>query len=162
RRVGPHRLLCRHSFVHRCAPEGPGLVLGLDRGGTCLGIAFRVAAAKRTPTIAYLRAREQVTTVYRECMRRVWLKSDPERQVTALCYMVDRTHPQDAGRLAPEPQLHHVRQGHGHSGANRDYVVATVAAMEALKLRETELHLIAERLRGTHEAGIATHLKRPP
>jgi cation transport protein ChaC len=44
-----------------------------------------------------------------------------------------------------------VRQGHGHSGANRDYVIATVAALESLGLRETELHLLAERLKGTHE-----------
>jgi glutathione-specific gamma-glutamylcyclotransferase len=47
--------------------------------------------------------------------------------------------------------LHHVRQGHGRSGANRDYVIATVAALKQLGLRETELHLLAERLKGTHE-----------
>src|SRR5262245_2628576 len=158
RLIGAHRSLCVYSFVHRGTPERPGLVLGLDRGGTCLGIAFRVAAAQRAPTIAYLRAREQVTTVYRECMRRVWLKSDPERQVTALCYMVDRSHPQYAGRLSLEQQLHHVRQGHGHSGANRDYVIATVAALESLGLRETGLHLLAERLKGTHEAAVSSAL----
>jgi cation transport protein ChaC len=48
--------------------------------------------------------------------------------------------------------LHHVRQGHGQSGANRDYVIATVGALEKLGYRETELHLLAERLAGTHEA----------
>jgi cation transport protein ChaC len=66
--------------------------------------------------------------------------------------MVDRSHPQYAGRLSLDQQLHHVRQGHGHSGANRDYVIATVAALEALGMRETELHLLAERLKGAHEA----------
>jgi cation transport protein ChaC len=65
--------------------------------------------------------------------------------------MVDRSHPQYAGRLSLDQQLHHVRQGHGHSGANRDYVIATVAALESLGLRETELHLLAEQLKGTHE-----------
>jgi cation transport protein ChaC len=50
--------------------------------------------------------------------------------------------------------LHHVRQGHGQSGANRDYVIATVTALEELGFRETELHLLAERLAGTHEAMI--------
>ena len=111
-------------------------MLGLDLGGACRGIAFRVAAAERARTVAYLRAREQVTMVYRECMRRVWLKSEPERQVQALCYMVDRSHPQYAGRLTLDQQLHHVRQGHGQSGANRDYVLATVAALETLGYRE--------------------------
>ena len=149
--TGLHRALCVYSFVHRGTPERPGLVLGLDRGGACRGIAYRVAAAARAETIAYLRAREQVTMVYRECTRRIWLDHDPGRPVLALCYMVDRSHPQYAGRLSLDQQLHHVRQGHGHSGANRDYVIATVAAMEALGLREGELHLLAERLKGAHE-----------
>ena len=127
-------------------------MLGLDRGGACRGIAFRVAAAKRAETVAYLRAREQVTMVYREFVRQVRLKTNPERVVPALCYMVDRSHPQYAGRLTLDQQLHHVRQGHGQSGPNRDYVIATVAALEALGYRETELHLLAERLKGVHEA----------
>jgi glutathione-specific gamma-glutamylcyclotransferase len=158
RLTGAHRALCVYSFVHRGTPERPGLVLGLDRGGACHGIAFRVAAADRAKTIAYLRAREQATGVYRECVRRVSLKgalgslkTEPARQVPALCYVVDRSHVQYAGRLPLAEQLHYIRQGHGQSGPNRDYVLATVAAMEALGLRESELHLLAERLKGTHE-----------
>jgi cation transport protein ChaC len=151
RLIGAHRALCVYSFFHRGTPERPGLVLGLDLGGACRGIAYRVAAFERAGTIAYLRAREQVTTVYRECMRPVWLAGDPRRHVPALCYMVDRSHPQYAGRLPLEQQLHHVRQGHGHSGANRDYVIATVSALEGLGYRESQLHVLAERLKGSHE-----------
>ena len=154
RLVGAHRALCVYSFVHRGTPERPGLVLGLDRGGACRGIPYRVPMAERTSTVAYLRAREQVTSVYRESMRPVWLKQSPQRQVSALCFMIDRGHAQYAGRLSLEQQLHHVRQGHGQSGANRDYVIATVTALEELGFRETELHLLAERLAGTHEATI--------
>ena len=152
RLTGAHRALCVYSFVHRGTPERPGLVLGLDRGGACQGIAFRVAAAERAKTIAYLRGREQVTGVYREAARRISLKSEPARQVMALCYVVDRSHVQYAGRLPLDEQLRHIRQGHGVSGPNRDYVIATVAAMEALGLRESELHLLAERLKGPHES----------
>jgi cation transport protein ChaC len=152
RLIGAHRALCVYSFVHRGTPERPGLVLGLDLGGACRGIAYRVTAAKRAETVHYLRAREQVTMVYREATRRVWLKGEPERQVTALCYMVDRSHPQYAGRLTLEQQFHHVRQGHGQSGANRDYVIATVGSLESLGYRESDLHLLAERLKGPHES----------
>ena len=154
RLVGAHRALCVYSFVHRGTPERPGLVLGLDRGGACRGIAYRVPMAERASTVAYLRAREQVTSVYRESMRPVWLKQSPQRRVSALCFMIDRGHAQYAGRLSLDQQLHHVRQGHGQSGANRDYVIATVTALEELGFRETELHLLAERLAGTHEAVI--------
>jgi cation transport protein ChaC len=152
RLFGAHRALCVYSFVHRGTPERPGLVLGLDHGGACRGIAYRVTAAARAATIAYLREREQVTSVYRECVRPIWLRRHPEQRVPALCYLVDRGHAQYAGRLSLEQQLHHVRQGHGQSGANRDYVIATIAALERLGYRERALHLLAERLRGTHEA----------
>jgi cation transport protein ChaC len=145
--IGMHRALCVFSFVHRGTPERPGLVLGLDRGGMCRGIAFRVAAAARDETIAYLREREQVTSVYLETMRRIELDDEAQRQVRALCYTVDRGHVQYAGRLTVDESVHYVRQGHGRSGNNRDYVLETVRALEALGYRETELHLIADRLK---------------
>jgi glutathione-specific gamma-glutamylcyclotransferase len=156
RLIGLHRALCVYSFVHRGTPERPGLVLGLDRGGMCRGIGFRVAAGLRDKTVAYLRAREQVTTVYLEAVRRIELEEPARRQVRALCFIVDRGHVQYAGRLSVSECLHHVRQGHGSSGHNREYVIETVQALEALGYRETDLHLLAERLRGVHEAGISS------
>jgi len=152
RLVGAHRALCVYSFVHRGTPEKPGLVLGLDRGGNCRGIAYRVAAAKRAATIDYLRAREQVTEVYRETQRSVWLDDDPQQSVQALCYVVDRGHRQYAGQLTLAQQLHFVRQGHGRSGACRDYVLASVEELEAHGFRDEGLHRLAERLKGSHEA----------
>jgi cation transport protein ChaC len=152
RLIGLHRALCVYSFVHRGTPERPGLVLGLDRGGVCRGIAFRVAAAAREKTITYLRSREQVTSVYLETTRRIELAEEKPRLVRALCFIVDRGHVQYAGRLSLAESVHHVRQGHGSSGANREYVLETVAALEALGYRDTDLHIIAERLKGGQSA----------
>ena len=154
RLIGLRRALCVYSFVYRGTPEQPGLVLGLDRGGMCRGIAFRVAAAAREKTVAYLRAREQVTTVYLETMRRIELEEKARRQVRALCFVVDRSHVQYAGRLTIAECVHHVRQGHGNSGPNRDYVLDAVQSLEALGYRETDLHLIAEKLKGAHDTMI--------
>lgn len=152
RLTGAHRSLCVYSHVHRGTPERPGLVMGLDLGGACRGVAYRVAKETRAEAVAYLRAREQATMVYRETMRGVMLLERPERRVPALVYMVDRGHPQYAGRLDLATQLHLVRQGHGQSGNNRDYVLSTVQALEALGLYDRDLHLLAERLKGAHEA----------
>jgi cation transport protein ChaC len=146
--TGLHRSLCIYSFVHRGTSERPGLVLGLDRGGACRGIAFRVAAAEREPVLEYLREREQATSVYLEVLRNVTLIGHPDRRVEALTYVVDRGHPQYAGKLSLDQRLHLIRQGHGRSGANRDYVLATVAELEALGCRDAELHALAERLKG--------------
>ena len=148
RLIGEHRALCVYSFDHRGAPEKPGLVLGLDRGGACRGIAFRVAARLRHDTIEYLRAREQTTNVYREVMRSVWLDNEARARVSALAYVVDRGHVQYAGRLSLAEQLRHVREGHGRSGNNRDYVLATVKSIEAQGFRDTQLHQLAMMLHG--------------
>jgi len=153
--IGLHRGLCVYSFFHRGTPERPGLVLGLDRGGACRGIAFRVLAAERPATLAYLRAREQQNNVYRETVRGALLLDGSDRRVNALCYVVDRRHAQYAGRLSLPEQLHLVRQGHGRSGPNRDYVLATVAEIEQQGCRDDQLHLLAERLKGVHEAHAA-------
>jgi cation transport protein ChaC len=153
RLIGEHRALCVYSFDHRGTPEKPGLVLGLDRGGACRGIAFRVRGEQRRATIEYLRGREQTTNVYREVMRSVWLENAARDRVSALTYVVDRGHVQYAGRLTLADQLHYVRQGHGRSGANRDYVLATVKAIEAQGCRDQQLHQLATML---HE-GATTH-----
>src|ERR1700743_3543587 len=97
RLIGEHRALCVYSFVHRGTPEKPGLVLGLDRGGACRGIAYRVAEKYRADTVAYLREREQVTSVYREVIRSVWLENEARQRISALTYVVDRGHGQYDG-----------------------------------------------------------------
>jgi cation transport protein ChaC len=148
RLIGEHRALCVYSFDHRGTPEKPGLVLGLDRGGACRGIAFRVAAAKRDHTIEYLRSREQTTNVYREVMRSVWLENEARLRVSALAYVVDRGHVQYAGRLSLAEQLRYVQQGHGRSGNNRDYVLSTVKSIEAQGFRDGQLHQLSLLLHG--------------
>ncbi len=141
---GFHRALCVLSHHHRGTPDQPGVVLGLDRGGSCRGIAFRVAAAQVDDTIAYLRAREQVTMVYRETQHRVRLTEG--RVVDAVAYTVDRAHKQYAARLDRPDLLRLVQQGIGVSGANPDYVRATHQHLHDLGLRDATLAWLVENL----------------
>ncbi|MGL4445655.1 MAG: gamma-glutamylcyclotransferase [Alsobacter sp.] len=141
---GFHRSLCVYSHVHRGTPERPGLVLGLDRGGSCRGVAFRVPGTEAAAAQAYLRAREQVTLVYREIWRRVRLLDG--RTVEALAYAVDRRHRQYARGLRPDELLHHVLQGVGVSGRNPDYVRATHAQLSSLGVHDATLDWLVRHL----------------
>ena len=158
RLIGEHRALCVYSFDHRGTPEKPGLVLGLDRGGACRGVAFRVASKHRNDTVDYLRGREQTTNVYREVMRSVWLENQARERISALTYVVDRGHVQYAGRLSLIEQLRYVQQGHGRSGNNRDYVLATVKSIEAQGFRDAQLHQLAALLH--HDTPLHRHPPR--
>jgi len=142
---GLHRSLCVYSFVHRGTPERPGLVLGLDRGGSCRGMAFRVAPERRDETLDYLRAREQVTMVYAETTRRVHLEDGSDRSVAATTFIVDRSHQQYAGVLPREEVLRIVREGRGQSGPNDEYVLNTAQHLDELSIHDSLLHWLAAR-----------------
>ena len=136
---GAHRSLCIYSHVHRGTPERPGLVLGLDRGGTCLGVAYRVASSEAPGILAYLRAREQVSGVYREAFVQVELLHHEPREVLALAYIVERRHPSYARRLSLAQQAQLVRGARGISGSNLDYLINTLRHLAELGIHEPEL-----------------------
>jgi len=148
---GLHRALCVYSILHRGTLEKPGLVLGLDHGGECHGVAFRIAPGSENQTISYLRDREQVTDVYVEAYRGVELADWSGQTVTALTYLADTSHPQYAGVLDLEAQERIVRDCHGQAGANIDYVLNTVEHLEALGVHDPLLSTLATRLRGRDE-----------
>lgn len=141
---GYHRSLCVRSHVHRGTPERPGLVFGLDRGGSCVGMAFRIEPVLWDETVAYLRERELVTHVYREMTLPVRLADG--RGVRALLYVVDRGHPQYAGRISSETAAHTVARSHGRSGPNDEYVTNALAEIRALGLKDRWLEDVVSRL----------------
>lgn len=141
---GYRRALCVQSFVHRGTRERPGLVLGLDRGGSCVGLAFRVPGELRDEVVAYLRERELVTSVYLERMLAVRL--DDGSLVEAITFIVDRNHEQYAGSLDAAHAAAMVARAHGVSGDNTDYVVQTLRHLQALGIRDPWLADVAARL----------------
>jgi cation transport protein ChaC len=140
---GYHRSLCIYSIVHRGTPEQPGLVLGLDRGGSCRGFAFRIDPADEAAVLAYLDGRELVTEVYARKRLSVIL---PARRVFAWCYVVRREHSQYAGRLAEDRLLDLVQRGVGRSGHCRDYLLSTVSHLDAMGIVDGPLHALAKAL----------------
>jgi cation transport protein ChaC len=140
---GYHRSLCVYSWVHRGTQECPGLVLGLDRGGSCRGRAFAIAPDQEAEVLRYLDARELVTAVYRRKRLEV---ITARGRLPAWCYVVRREHPQYAGKLDPARVLELVRRGVGRSGHCRDYLLSTVSHLEAMGIVDGPLHMLAKAL----------------
>jgi cation transport protein ChaC len=155
RLTGYRRCFCIYSVHHRGTYARPGLVLGLDRGGTCEGIAYRVAAPNVAETVRYLRAREQVNGVYREAHLPVELIERPRREVLALAYIVERAHPSYAGRLPLASQARLIRGACGLSGNNLDYLISTLRHLGELGIRERELERLLAMI-GPHTARCGT------
>ena len=175
RLTGWRRCFCIYSVHHRGTPERLGMVLGLDRGGVCEGLAYRVAAPQAAAIRAYLRDREQVSGVYREALLPVELERHPPAEVMALAFIVERSHPAYAGRLPLSLQARLIRGGKGLSGANLDYLVSTVRHLAELGIRERDLERLVtlvgplawRRARAQHTSPYAAALlraeqRRPP
>jgi cation transport protein ChaC len=146
---GLHRSLCVYSFVHRGTKRHPGLVLGLDAGGRCDGMAFYVPASEVHRTLGYLRRREQMHNVYRAVWRSVTFRDDPHRNVHALCFIVNRNHRQYAGRLPLEKQEWLVRRSTGRSGRNIEYVTNTAEHLRECGIHDSQLEALLRRF-GRH------------
>ena len=151
RLTGYRRCFCIYSVYHRGTPERPGMVLGLDRGGACEGIAYRVAAPQAVETTRYLRAREQVNGVYREAHLPVQLITGEHREVQALTYIVERAHPNYAGQLPLALQARLIHSARGRSGINLDYFISTLRHLVELGIRERELERLMTVI-GSHAA----------
>ncbi|MDH7790419.1 gamma-glutamylcyclotransferase [Ochrobactrum sp. AN78] len=134
---GYRRSLCIYSHVHRGTPDHPGLVLGLDAGGSCLGIAFRVPGDMTDEVMVYLREREMSNQVYHEKWLRLRLADG--RNVQAVTYVADRRHIQYAGSLKAEDAAAIVASAQGDSGANVDYVSNTLEHLRNMRVRDHAL-----------------------
>lgn len=138
---GVHRRLCIYSHLHRGTKERPGLVFGLERGGSCAGMAFEVAPENWDEVQGYLREREQVTGVYVETVRPLRLASGAA--VMALTFVADPAHAQYAGRLSLDEQLALVEEAVGEAGPNVDYVMATAAHLREMGIADRQVQALA-------------------
>ena len=142
RLAGFHRAFCVYSIHYRGTEHRPGLVLGLDRGGVCDGIAFRVAPENRAATLNYLRRRELIYGVYRETLVPVDLAHDKggeTQSVWATAYIAERCHPAYSGCLPLHREAHLIRRSVGRGGTNLDYLISTRRHLADLGIREPRL-----------------------
>jgi len=133
---GHHRSFCVYSRSHRGTNARPGLVLGLGRGGSCRGIAYRVPSVDVPEAMTYLWDREMKSRVYRLQELEVELPTGP---VDALAFVVDEAHPEYAGDLPLEAQVRLIRAGVGTSGSAAAYLESSIAELARLGVVDPSL-----------------------
>lgn len=141
---GWHRAFCIYSYRYRGTPEKPGLVLGLDRGGCCRGVTFRLPKAEAEAIIAQCDRRELVTGVYQRRLVPVRTQAGIRSCWT---YVTDRGHRQYAGKLDEAEKVRLIAQGVGPNGAsNVEYLQNTLRHLDDLGIREPYLHRLWKRV----------------
>ncbi|HEV8388727.1 MAG TPA: gamma-glutamylcyclotransferase [Dongiaceae bacterium] len=137
---GYHRAFCITSTHYRGTTERPGLVLGLDRGGQCVGRLYRIGPSDAASVAEYLHQRELITGCY--VPKDVTLRLQDGGKARGLTYVADRAHYQYAGKLDGEKIAGVIRRATGVMGSNRDYLRNTVQHLEEMGIADTSLHRI--------------------
>ena len=140
---GWHRAFCLSTRAGRGTPENPGLVLGLDAGGECTGVAFRLADDVLETELALLWRREMLAGSY---IPR-WVPVEDEAGVrfgTAIAFTVNTETEQYAGDLAEQAVVDRLASAAGELGSAADYLFRTCAGLHAQGIPDPELDQLAE------------------
>lgn len=146
---GWHRALKMWSRVNRGSPECPGLVFALLRGGSCQGVAYRVAAHQAHDVLARLWAREMPMTVYEPR----WLPCPtPQGSVRALAFTLAREHPSYTGPLSAAQLRVIFQNASGRFGSTREYAEQTLEALRAQGIEDRALARLIQMASGSMPA----------
>ncbi len=137
---GMHRSFCLWSLATRGTPATPGLVLGLERGGSCRGVALRLPAPLALDELHLLWRREMVVGSYLPRWVRV---TSEDRPIVALAFVVKRDHPQYTGRLDLTAQADVIGRACGAYGSSLDYLERTRVALVAHGIVDSYLETVA-------------------
>jgi len=143
---GYHRAMCILSHRYRGTPRKPGLVMGLCRGGSCWGIAFRVPAARVRRVMRALWKREMLNNVYVPTLLQVTV--GPKQRIRALAFVADATHRQFVRELDLHGRARLVAQGIGERGRCVDYIRNTLEHMLELGVNDPHLARILDAAAG--------------
>jgi glutathione-specific gamma-glutamylcyclotransferase len=141
---GWRRSFCFWLPMGRGTPELPGLMLALERGGACEGIAYRLSPEQVQSELALLWNREMLAGVYQAQWVSTQLRDG--RTVTAVTFVIDTAHCQYCGDLPIERKAHHIAFAEGRRGACRDYLANTAAHARAMHIHDPYIEELVERV----------------
>lgn len=142
---GYHRTFCLTLSVGRGVPEKPGLMLAIDRGGSCTGVAHRIAAAAVESELSILWLREMISGAYEP--RWVNADIDGHNRTRVLTFVINRSHPRYEGALSEEHAAARIAQAQGMLGTNREYLYRTVRHLAELGIEDGPMHSLERQVR---------------
>jgi cation transport protein ChaC len=150
---GYHRDFCLWSRVNRGTPERPGLVLTLERGGSCRGLAFRLAGSTTRRELLALWGREMSLRSYHPRWLDFHAGGD---RFPALAFIANRACSGYAGRLPVETVVQSIATARGKYGSSAEYLFQTQATLETHGILDARVKRLADRVRSylsRHDAG---------
>ncbi|MBM3546851.1 MAG: gamma-glutamylcyclotransferase [Alphaproteobacteria bacterium] len=141
---GWHRRFCLWTTLGRGSPECPGLMLGLDRGGSCRGILLRIAPELVESETDVLWRREMVSNAYVPS----WVRaSTGTGQVAAIAFTINRDHERYAEKMSEERAADAIARAAGRIGPCRDYLLNTVDHLDQLGIHDRSMRRLAAKVR---------------
>lgn len=140
---GWHRRFCLWVPQGRGTPDNPGLVLGLDRGGSCRGIAYRIAATDVSLELPLLWRREMVVGCYIPHWVRVF---DGKQQLEAIAFVINRRHRAYTGNISEETTVNSIATASGELGSCAEYLMQTVNGLMTAGIKDKPLLRLRDRV----------------
>ncbi|MBO04292.1 MAG: gamma-glutamylcyclotransferase [Chloroflexi bacterium] len=151
---GFHRSYCLRTAMGRGTPEQPGLTLGLERGGSCRGLLFRVSGDIAEDELDFVWNREMISRAYTPRLINAYTD---DRTVRAIAFVMNTQHDGYAGRLTIEETADMIAKAHGRLGRCSEYLENTVMHLDELGIGDGPMHRLLERVRARMaELGIDT------
>jgi cation transport protein ChaC len=145
---GWHRRFCLWQWRYRGSRRNPGLMLALDRGGACRGVAYRIAAPDVRGKVKAVWKREMTGNGYVPRWVRLVTMQGPLRGLT---FVANRDTERYAGRISDDVAADHIAHACGDAGNSAEYLLETVLKCEELGIHDHFLwrlqEMVAERIR---------------
>jgi cation transport protein ChaC len=140
---GYHRRFCLWAHLGRGRPERPGLMLGLERGGSCRGVAYHIAPDAVAEELDIVWRREMIGGAYVPRWVSVYT---PVGLVRALTFTINRAHERYARDLQDDEAADAIAGASGFLGACADYLINTVDHLAELGIHDRPLERLRDRV----------------
>jgi len=141
---GYSRRFAMRLVFGRAMPDKPGLMLCLVPGGSCHGIAHRIAPEHVDSETKILWMREMLSGAYSP----TWVDLDlGARHVRGVAFIINEAHPRFVPHLPLEEKASRIATAEGPLGSNRDYLFRTASSLAEAGLADDYITELAARVR---------------